>query len=842
MSTRRIAALLTLACLGALGAHPVLARGIVPPSGTAAPFAADDATDWTGGVTPASIGAALDQLADRLVAAIASHVTDLSGLTYTPAVATDWTGDADPGGADDAMDQAASRIDAVEIVAAAAQVGTDALTDWADVGVVGAADLYPYSTGAGVWAYGTVTAAGRALLDDATALAQLSTLGLSATGIALVSGLDAASMRTTLELGALATGATATDVPYTPAVALDWTDPDPTTAAGGIDAAGARLTTLEAVSSQPLSAALTDLDDVGVVSAADLYHYSTGIGVWAEGTATAAGRALLDDATAAAQLTTLGVTAAGAALLDDVDAAAQLTTLGVTAAGQALLDDASAAAQLTTLGVTAAGQALLDDAAASDQRTTLGLGALATGADSSGVPISTCALDADWDAAICPATAKAADDQLAERVADLEGAGGGAASGLTVSVTQTTHGFAVGDVLQQTGVGWAKAQADSLANALWQGVVSSVEGVDDFTITLGGQYSGVALGYMGNTWYYLDPTTPGAVTDTEPSPPNVSAPVLFALDGNTAIVVNHRPSESVGADGLAYTPAVTTDWTGDADPGDVDNALDQLAERVDDVEIVAAAAVDAANVTYTPAVGVDPGDVADALDGLRNHRTPQVTPSVAPTAVWHPNDESLEMSGSTAFALVSGGTYGHFRGAGKTVTRFNGATKYDLGTDLGFPLNYTFIMAIRFDLLAAMYVQASGPTGGANDDVWGGLGLESTGALTYYFGDNTSGSYGSTTSNPITAKTWHVITMRYTAGQTAPLIRVDGADVATTPGSTAASAAGGNGTSTFRIGHLGAYTAGSNMTSLLGDWYFWNSALGDADRDIVEGALMAAYQ
>lgn len=35
---------------------------------------------------------------------------------------------------------------------------------------------------------------------------------------------------------------------------------------------------------------------------------------------------------------------------------------------------------------------------------------------------------------------------------------------------------------------------------------------------------------------------------------------------------------------LGYTPAVLTDWDGDADPGDLDDALDQLAERVDDVE------------------------------------------------------------------------------------------------------------------------------------------------------------------------------------------------------------------------------------------------------------------
>lgn len=36
---------------------------------------------------------------------------------------------------------------------------------------------------------------------------------------------------------------------------------------------------------------------------------------------------------------------------------------------------------------------------------------------------------------------------------------------------------------------------------------------------------------------------------------------------------------------ITFTPAVATDWDGDADPGNVDDALDQLAERVDDLEL-----------------------------------------------------------------------------------------------------------------------------------------------------------------------------------------------------------------------------------------------------------------
>lgn len=139
---------------------------------------------------------------------------------------------------------------------------------------------------------------------------------------------------------------------YTPDDGGNWTDPDPTTVGGALDA-------LAAAAAGVITAALQDLDDVGVVGAADRWLYSTGAGTWAYGTVTAAGRAILDDATAG------------------------------------------------------------------DQRTTLGLGALATGADTTDVPIAACAVDANWDSSICPAAAQTAFDELASRVKTLEGAGGG---------------------------------------------------------------------------------------------------------------------------------------------------------------------------------------------------------------------------------------------------------------------------------------------------------------------------------------------------------------------------------------------------------------------------------
>jgi hypothetical protein len=84
-------------------------------------------------------------------------------------------------------------------------------------------------------------------------------------------------------------------------------------------------------------------------------------------------------------------------------------------------------------------------------------------------------------------------------------------------------------------------------------------------------------------------------------------------------------SVSVDADDVTYTPTTLADWDGAADPGDVEQALDQLAERVADVE--AGGGGDASTTTYTPTTvadwdgSTDPGNVDDALDQLAERIT-----------------------------------------------------------------------------------------------------------------------------------------------------------------------------------------------------------------------------
>ena len=152
-----------------------------------------------------------------------------------------------------------------------------------------------------------ITAAGAALLDDATAADQRTTLGLgtaattaatayeasgaiathnsvttahgiSAFGATLVDDADAATARTTLGLGTAATSAS-----------------------GDFATAGHNHSGVY----QPSDAELTAI--AGLTSAADSAPYFTGSGTAALMTVTAAGRAILDDADATAQRATLGL-------------------------------------------------------------------------------------------------------------------------------------------------------------------------------------------------------------------------------------------------------------------------------------------------------------------------------------------------------------------------------------------------------------------------------------------------------------------------------------------------------------------------------------------------------
>lgn len=115
------------------------------------------------------------------------------------------------------------------------------------------------------------------------------------------------------------------------------------------------------------NASLTSLAALGTV--ADRVAYTTGVDTWAETPLTSFARTLLDDATASAARSTLGLGTMA------TETAANYLTTAVAAAGYQPLDsDLTAIAALST---TAFGRALLELADAAAGRTALGLGTMA---------------------------------------------------------------------------------------------------------------------------------------------------------------------------------------------------------------------------------------------------------------------------------------------------------------------------------------------------------------------------------------------------------------------------------------------------------------------------------
>lgn len=116
----------------------------------------------------------------------------------------------------------------------------------------------------------------------------------------------------------------------------------------------------------------------------------------------------------------------------------------------------------------------------------------------------------------------------------------GTTAALTKSVSQTGHGFSVGDLVYHTGSAYAKAKADAATTAEVVGVVAAVADANTFTLQFGGYVTGLG-GLTAGTTYFLSAATAGGITATEPSTAGyVSKPVLVADSTSSGYILNTR--------------------------------------------------------------------------------------------------------------------------------------------------------------------------------------------------------------------------------------------------------------------------------------------------------------
>ena len=120
-----------------------------------------------------------------------------------------------------------------------------------------------------------------------------------------------------------------------------------------------------------------------------------------------------------------------------------------------------------------------------------------------------------------------------------DASGGGSGENVSWSVTQSSHGLAVGDVIYNNGTNYVKAQANA-TGTLGLFVVSAVADANTFTATFSGKITLSSL--TAGQYYFVSTTTAGAYVTTEPTS-GYSNPILFALSTTEAVVLPYRPQD-----------------------------------------------------------------------------------------------------------------------------------------------------------------------------------------------------------------------------------------------------------------------------------------------------------
>lgn len=142
-------------------------------------------------------------------------------------------------------------------------------------------------------------------------------------------------------------------------------------------------------------------------------------------------------------------------------------------------------------------------------------------------------------------------EAILQEIAPQLGGGSGEATRKTIS--QTAHGFSVGDVLRISAADtYAIAQANSAANAEVAGIVVEVVNANSFVLHVAGyldELSGLTAGVV----YFLSPSSAGDLTATAPAAAGqVSKPLLVADGADSGWWFNWR--------GILVSEPAALDW------------------------------------------------------------------------------------------------------------------------------------------------------------------------------------------------------------------------------------------------------------------------------------------
>lgn len=134
------------------------------------------------------------------------------------------------------------------------------------------------------------------------------------------------------------------------------------------------------------------------------------------------------------------------------------------------------------------------------------------------------------------------------------------AKSISEVITQTAHGFAIGDVIRwdvsaTPSARWVKAQANNATNAEVAGVVSNVQDSNAFTVVYSGYIDLSSSSYAGISFpaMFLSSTIPGGMTASPPSAiGTVVKPVVIRTVGSGGyLVVNYLGTQIGGSSTVA---------------------------------------------------------------------------------------------------------------------------------------------------------------------------------------------------------------------------------------------------------------------------------------------------